>query len=143
MSWREVLCKRLLDSQPGSVCALDIEALAIAAETLPQALLTPPDAEPTQPCTLALGVGALDGLDAAQAQQLIHHVRLYRAPRLLLVARADCALDAAAFLALGFEMAAYDTAAGVRLHAFDLDTYKPVPDWLNSRFWANPERWEP
>ncbi len=143
MDWRAALRKRLLDSRPASVCALDAAAHAYAAEAIPHVPLTPPDARSAEPCTLALGVDALDGLDAAQAQQLIHHVRLYRAPRLLLVAHAGCALDEAAFLALGFELAARDAAAGVRLHAFDLDTYKPVPDWLNSRFWANPERWEP
>ena len=32
---------------------------------------------------------------------------------------------------------------GLRIHYYDLDTYKTVPDWLNARFWANPERWEP
>lgn len=29
-----------------------------------------------------------------------------------------------------------------RLWAFDIDDYKAVPDWLNARFWANPERWD-
>ncbi len=27
------------------------------------------------------------------------------------------------------------------LFYFDLDDYKRVPEWLNSRFWANPKRW--
>lgn len=26
-------------------------------------------------------------------------------------------------------------------YQFSLRDYKPVPDWLNARFWANPERW--
>lgn len=25
--------------------------------------------------------------------------------------------------------------------SFDIRTYKAVPDWLNPRFWANPENW--
>lgn len=25
--------------------------------------------------------------------------------------------------------------------SFDIRTYKTVPDWLNPRFWANPENW--
>jgi hypothetical protein len=33
--------------------------------------------------------------------------------------------------------------ADLRIHYYDLDTYKSVPDWLNNRYWANPERWEP
>lgn len=28
------------------------------------------------------------------------------------------------------------------LYGFDLATYKPTPDWLNPRFWANPEQWD-
>lgn len=28
------------------------------------------------------------------------------------------------------------------LFYFDLFDYKQLPDWLNNRYWANPERWE-
>jgi len=28
-----------------------------------------------------------------------------------------------------------------RLYQFNLDSYKHNPDWLNSRFWANPDQW--
>ena len=28
------------------------------------------------------------------------------------------------------------------LYGYDLDHYKTTPDWLNPRFWANPERWD-
>lgn len=28
-----------------------------------------------------------------------------------------------------------------RLYRFNIHDYKDVPDWLNSRYWANPERW--
>lgn len=31
---------------------------------------------------------------------------------------------------------------GVSLHYFDVYDYKLLPDWLNSRFWANPEMWD-
>lgn len=143
MDWRTALHAQLTEARPACICALDAAAQAFAAEALPSIAVTPPGTPPPQPCTLALGIGALDGLDAGAAEALIHRTRLYVAPRLLLVAHADCALDESAFLALGFVLAAHDTAAGVRLHVFDLDTYKTVPDWLNARFWANPERWEP
>ena len=66
-----------------------------------------------------------------------------RTPRLLLAAQPGCALDDDAFRALGFTLSLADTAANVRVYHYDLDTYKTVPDWLNARFWANPERWEP
>jgi hypothetical protein len=32
---------------------------------------------------------------------------------------------------------------GYLLYLFDLHTYKPAPDWLNSKYWAHPERWKP
>lgn len=143
MDWRAALREQLVEARPAGVCALDAAAQAFALDALPSAVLTPPHSTASQPCALALGIDALDGLEAGAAEVLIHRTRLYVAPRLLLVAHADCALDEAAFLALGFELVGRDAAAGVRLHAFDLDTYKPVPDWLNARFWAHPERWEP
>lgn len=143
MDWQAALRSHLLQSPPGSICTLDDAARAFAAETLPDTPLTPHGASSAHRCALALGIDVLAGLVAHQARQLIHHVRLYRAPRLLLVAFPDCSLDEAAFLALGFVRLSHDAATGVRLHAFDLDTYKPAPDWLNARFWAHPERWEP
>lgn len=47
-------------------------------------------------------------------------------------------------LSLGFIRYA-ETATGSvtsRWYLFDLMTYKPVPDWLNARFWANPDNWD-
>ena len=31
---------------------------------------------------------------------------------------------------------------GGRLYYFDIFDYKEAPDWLNSRFWANPQMWD-
>jgi hypothetical protein len=61
----------------------------------------------------------------------------------LLAELSGCALDEDAFRALGFTLSSADTAENMRIYYYDLDTYKTVPDWLNSRHWANPERWEP
>ncbi len=48
-----------------------------------------------------------------------------------------------AFLALGFERL-YESADGaVHLYGHDIATYKTVPDWLNAKYWAHPESWEP
>ena len=143
MSWREHLRTRLLDLQPESVCALDAAAGQLAGDVLPGTPIRPPDPRPDSPCALALGIDALNGLDAAQAQHLISRTRLYLAPRILLAVPSGCVLDEAMFRALGFSLAATDAAAGLRIHYYDLDTYKTVPDWLNARFWANAERWEP
>ncbi len=143
MNWREHLRTRLLDLRPESVCALDAAAVQLAGDVLPGTPIRPPDPRPDSPCALALGIDALKGLDAVQAEQLISRTRLYLAPRILLAVPSGCVLDEAMFRALGFSLDATDAAAGLRIHYYDLDTYKTVPDWLNARFWANPERWEP
>jgi hypothetical protein len=36
-----------------------------------------------------------------------------------------------------------DPTDSMRIFHYDLDTYKTVPDWLNARYWAHPERWTP
>ena len=143
MNWRDHLRARLLEIQPESVCALDHAARRLAGEVLPDTPVRKLDPLPDAPCTLAFGIDVLNGLNAAQAQHLISRTRLYVAPRILLVAQSGCVLDEAAFRALGFTLSATDPAADLRIHYYDLDTYKTVPDWLNNRYWANPERWEP
>lgn len=143
MNWQAHLQTRLLEIQPASVLALDEQARTLASRVLPAVPVSLLDESPESPCSLALGIGALDGLDAQQAQHLISRTRLYAAPRILLAVAADCALDEAMFRALGFTLSATDAVENRRIHYYDLDTYKMVPDWLNSRYWANPERWEP
>ena len=143
MGWRDHLQVRLLEIRPDSVCALDAAARQLAREVLRDIPVRAPDNPSSQPCTLALGVDALNGLDAQQAQHLISQVRLYTAPRMLIVAPPGCALDGETFRALGFTLSGTDTAENVRIYYYDLNTYKAVPDWLNARYWANPERWEP
>jgi len=47
-------------------------------------------------------------------------------------------------LALGFrrEGTFTDNAHAWLAFTYQLHNYKSVPDWLNARFWANPERWK-
>ena len=142
MNWREALLARLLDIKPASVCALDETARQLACSVLPATPVRMHDAPADAPSALALGVDALNGLDVQRAQQLISRTRLYLAPRILLVVPSASTLDEAMLRALGFTLIATDPTDGTRVHDYDLDTYKPVPDWLNSRFWANPERWD-
>jgi len=143
MTWRDHLRTRLLEIRPDSVCALDAAAQQLAGDVLPDTPVRTHDPLPDNPCALALGIDALNGLDAQQAQHLISQTRLYVAPRILLVVQSGCVLDEAMFRALGFTLSATDPAADVRIHYYDIDTYKTVPDWLNPRFWAHPERWKP
>jgi hypothetical protein len=143
VNWREHLQTYLLAIQPESVCALDEQAHQLAAKVLPDTPVRRHENASGPTCALALGIGALNGLDRQQAQHLISQTRLYAAPRILLAVQPDCALDEAAFRALGFTLAVTDTVSNLRLYDYDLATYKTVPDWLNARFWAHPERWQP
>jgi hypothetical protein len=142
IGWADWLQQRLGDLNPARLCTLDAGADRFVADALPlipRHSLDSVDA----PCALALGVNALDDLDATSARHLIHHVRLFAASRLLLLARPDCSLDDADFRALGFIREAFDPETGLRIQSYDLATYKSTPDWLNARYWAHPERWEP
>ena len=48
------------------------------------------------------------------------------------------------FFAFGFRRAFVAVEGGVRhaLHEYRLADYKQPPDWLNARYWANPERFD-
>ena len=143
MNWLAQLQIRLQEIQPASVCALDEQARQLASGVLPTIPVRMHDKLPDAPCALALGINALNGLSAQQAQHLISQTRLYAASRILLAVQPNCALDTEMFRALGFTLHATDTAENTRIYYYDLDTYKTVPDWLNARYWAHPERWEP
>jgi len=143
MNWRDILQARLLELQPASVVALDESARRLANSVLRDTPIRMHDMLPDAPCALALGIDALDGLNARQALHLISRTRLYAAPRILLAVPMACVLDEEAFRALGFMLSATDPAEGMCVYYYDLDTYKSVPDWLNDRYWAHPERWEP
>ncbi len=47
-------------------------------------------------------------------------------------------------LAMGLlQLGTYDDTDGeYGLFSFDIERYKSTPDWLNSRYWAHPERWD-
>lgn len=143
MNWLDHVQNRLLEIQPASVYALDERALELVSRLLPKIPLNTQSKPSNTPCSIALGIQALSGLTAQSAQHLISQTRLYLAPRLLLVEHADAALNAEAFRALGFTLSTHDAAENLNVYDYDLDTYKTVPDWLNARFWAHPERWTP
>lgn len=141
MNWRDHLHARLLEIQPASVYALDEAARQMAVDVLPTTPVCRAEHVPDSPCALALGIDVLNGLDAPQALHLLNRTRLYAAPRILLATHGACVLGTDAFRALGFMLSGEDAAAQVRIYSYDIDTYKTVPDWLNARYWAHPERW--
>ena len=143
MNWHRVLQDHLLTLHPASAHALDDTALQLLTTTLPEGLVSKPGETPAQPCKLALGIEVCGELGTSEAQRLISQTRLYIASRIVLAERPDSALDEHAFRALGFTVLAVDGPNNMNLYEYDLDTYKTVPDWLNARYWAHPERWKP
>jgi len=144
MNWRNLIVDEIKRIQPHDLCALDGSAYDLASALLLQGrvLRYPPDAPPQTQFALALAIDALNGLDAEQARILLGQVRNFISPRILIAAGPRCPLDRNAFLALGFELLGLDDIENVMLYHFDFSTYKHVPDWLNARYWAHPERWK-
>lgn len=143
MDWRDHVLHILRQLQPPSLCALDPAAHALAGQLLAAGQLHAFSGPSATPCALALGIDALNGLGRRQGLELLGQVKTFAAPAILIVAQPGCALGADEFRALGFVASLADTRSGVTVHHYDIATYKPVPDWLNARFWAHPERWEP
>lgn len=83
------------------------------------------------------------GLPARDARQLIAALRDLLA-RQFLVFVPESLLDDTALLGLALTRQARYELDGQPWQAwsYDIRTYKPVPDWLNPKFWANPENWD-
>ena len=145
MNWRSLIVDEIKRIQPHDLCALDDSAYDLARALLLQGRVRRylPGAPPQTQFGLALAVDALNVLDAVQARILLGQVRNFISPRILIAADPRCPLDRNAFLALGFERSGHDDTENVALYRFDFNTYKHVPDWLNARHWAHPERWKP
>ncbi len=76
---------------------------------------------------------------ATAAQVITHgltHLRDLLARRILVVAYGD---QSAGLRALGFTQ--IEKIGEWELWQFNILEYKQIPDWLNSRYWANPENW--
>lgn len=117
-------------------------APAEALELWPQAQREPPDASPSPRFDLALLVGP-EAL--GQGESWIARARDQWASQVLVLlpgARADHDTEQAYF-ALGFSRRALPHSLIDKYVAFgfSLSRYKHTPDWLNAKYWANPERW--
>ncbi|WP_018946300.1 DUF6231 family protein [Thioalkalivibrio sp. AKL17] len=110
--------------------------------TTPQALLAEP---PVRRESLVLVLDVLAEMDTATGQQLLGGLRdRWAEETLILHRRRDTRWDLNAFLALGFrrEPAAETATPEHAVYRTSLYDYKLTPDWLNARFWANPEMWD-
>ncbi|GAB4288171.1 MAG: DUF6231 family protein [Thiohalomonadaceae bacterium] len=139
---RSVLC--LGDSCDSTV----LEYVAAAPGRLAQHLAELP--ETPGRFDLVIVADLLERLDKTRGTRLLARLRDLHGGRFLLIlpgglqAEQSSPWDNNELLALGLILVGrYPATDGARyLYRFDLDDYKTTPDWLNSRFWAHPERWD-
>ncbi|OTG77064.1 hypothetical protein B9T26_00335 [Acinetobacter sp. ANC 4169] len=82
----------------------------------------------------------LVALSDVQKSQLLVKLRDLMAKRIVVVSRLQ---DEKLLRSLGFTQLIDKTQhdSDFALWQFNILTYKHVPDWFNSKFWANPENW--
>lgn len=100
-----------------------------------------------QPFTQRYDLGAvilnrdeLAELPTAQRAQLLVKLRDLFAKRILVIASDS---DTGLLRALGFSQLLESDADAQQLAIwqFNILSYKQVPDWLNAKYWANPDNW--
>ncbi|NBA94599.1 DUF6231 family protein [Pseudomonas sp. R5(2019)] len=101
-----------------------------------------PAALAAQRFDLALLVDCLEHLSPSAGKQLLGGIRNLNASRIAVLAdlRA-CGWQNTDFLALALQASErfQRDEQVLSLYTYDLREYKQVPDWLNAKFWANPE----
>ncbi|WP_180173184.1 DUF6231 family protein [Acinetobacter sp. YH12029] len=80
-------------------------------------------------------------LDQQQKTQMLVKLRDLFAKRIVVVSKLH---DEQLLRALGFTQLIDNTTheSDFALWQFNILTYKHIPDWFNSKFWANPENWD-
>lgn len=91
---------------------------------------------------LALVADCLEHLPKRDGLQLLGGIRNLNASRIaVLVDLSACDWQATDFFALALQLSARFERGEqtLTLFTYDLLEYKQVPDWLNAKFWANPQ----
>ena len=89
---------------------------------------------------VVLDVEQFRNLAITEKSQILVKLRDLMAKRIVVISTLD---DEQLLRGLGFTQLLDQTAheQNVAVWQFNILTYKQVPDWLNSKFWANPENW--
>ena len=99
-----------------------------------------------EPPRAALAILSADWLQAAaKARRLERDLAALRdlyAEGIVAIADTECPLAPSQWRALGFRPWWHDADSGITLQGFNLYDYKQRPDWLNAKYWANPELWD-
>ncbi|ENW04959.1 DUF6231 family protein [Acinetobacter beijerinckii] len=82
----------------------------------------------------------MQSISEVQKSQLLVKLRDLMAKRIVVVSKLN---DEKLLRSLGFTQLIDKTThdSDFALWQFNILTYKHVPDWFNSKFWANPENW--
>ncbi|MGH8503859.1 MAG: DUF6231 family protein [Gammaproteobacteria bacterium] len=139
MPEREPLRRELARRVPGPACTF------VCADQLLSEDFT------VERSRLAIVAGVIERLNKRKAGKAIARLRdLYAQVMYALVPVGDTWPGLAShwtneeLIAYGLRQARQYTVEGraLILYHYDIYDYKLTPDWLNSRYWANPERWE-
>ncbi|MES1930042.1 hypothetical protein SADO_12343 [Salinisphaera dokdonensis CL-ES53] len=121
----------------------DCEVVALQHEDITSAQ---PDA--TERYDIAIVMHTLETMSPATARLLLGRLRDMLA-RCVVVGISKGAKSAqrwtiADFIAMGFRRSSgsRDLPKDWNVYRFDIHDYKTTPNWLSSRYWANPERWD-
>ncbi|MCJ8170117.1 DUF6231 family protein [Atopomonas sediminilitoris] len=104
-----------------------------------------PELPPAQRFDLCVIDGPLEQLSKSAGQALIGQVRNLYSSQLLIALRpaAQQWLETDLYAhAVVLDERFNDCAQPAWLASYNLLHYKPAPDWLNARFWANPEMFD-
>jgi hypothetical protein len=97
---------------------------------------------------LAVVAGLLEEHDKRSSEMVLGRVRDLHAGCMLLVVDVERAAangwQPNDLFALGLERMsrAQENGKSMELFGFDIRRYKTTPDWLNARYWANPQLWD-
>ncbi|MTI63827.1 MAG: hypothetical protein FH755_07980 [Methylophaga sp.] len=99
----------------------------------------------TRPVDLAVISHLTESMDKAAAQQWLGMIKNRLAPHVILISHPAIADDKGwrltDYLAMGFRHLA-GTEDGLQVFTYAIENYQPKRDWLNSRYWANPEMYD-
>ncbi len=96
-----------------------------------------------KPVKLAIISDLIERMDKPTATSLLGLIRHCYAGHIVLIVNSNQALlqgwQLTGFLSLGFKQLGTEIE-GYSLYSYNISQYQPKHDWLNSRFWANPEQ---
>ncbi len=98
-----------------------------------------------EPVDLAIISHLTESLEKSVGQAWLGTIKNQYAPHVILISHAELARQNqwqfTDYLAMGFKHIA-GTEDGLRIFSYAIENYQPTHDWLNSRFWANPEMYD-